>query len=206
MKRAVWIICEAIVIAAMWAVYTDIGRHKMSAWATGVLVLTAICLTELDAILVLAGIAIESIETGNIQYVRYLEGEAEAYRDKYFEIADENRQLQRDATSADERAGMNGYYLEKYRERYPQGGAQVVTESNGQFASADGMSREEKQRRAAELSEEGWSRDDIAAELNISKSSAANYISHGRKILNFMRNIRRQDDENLTETDAEAEE
>lgn len=82
------------------------------------------------------------------------------------------------------RADMTAESLSYIAERHPGDNTYSVVDSNGKFTSSDGMTREEKQRKAAELYANGWNRNEIAEELGIAPSTAANYISAGNRLAN----------------------
>lgn len=82
------------------------------------------------------------------------------------------------------RADMTAESLAYIAERHPNTNTDAVVDANGKYTSADGVTREEKQRRAARLYADGWSREEIADELGIAPGTAANYISAGNRLLN----------------------
>lgn len=104
-------------------------------------------------------------------------------QERYKQLEASYIKLQADYGALQGRSDMTATYLAQAVEKHRVADVVTVDAVNHEFVSRDGMSRKEKQRRAAELYAAGWSKEDIAEDLGIAVGTVSTYISAGNRIV-----------------------
>lgn len=171
-------IVETLSIILLWGCLTDGWKPApMKAWARAILILAIICTAEFNICVILGHEVYVLRLTGNKEYVGFVK----KFEDRYFDVIAENVQLQRDLAAEQGKTEINSIYMGKLTAKPTYSGAQLIDKTTGKLTSADGLTREEKCRRAYSLSVDGWSNEEIAEELGLSSGSVRSYISRGKK-------------------------
>lgn len=165
------------VCLALWGYLTGGWTHTLTGTGELAMFLALLSVAEAFVITAQAGQVARFREMASPEYERSLQ-RRESVCD---EIEEENRQLQRDLAAAAGRADMAESYLKAFTDKRSRSDAVLVDGVSNKFVSPDGMSREEKDKRAFLLSEDGWDNASIAEELNLSTGGIKSYISRGRK-------------------------
>lgn len=179
----------AIVSVTLYVAYLVIKNFASEGWKRMALQKSLIafgCMTVvlIVVIVIMAAVMLTMSDSlrrlrlcGNEEYIKHVAG----LEDKYYDLLDENKQLQMDLAQERGQGDMNKIYLNEFTSKPKPSDAQMVDEVNHQFLSTDGQKIEERQRAAFRMSCEGSSKEEIAEELGLGIKSVGVYISKGKK-------------------------